>query len=328
MRRFVVSSLPVTERRKAILALTGVNILWGSTFFLIKMGLDGLAAATALPEQEIGAGFLAIRFLLAIPAVLMISPGAFRRLADAGLWKGAFWIGFTGAAGHFLQTSGLVRVSPSISAFFTSLYVPATPIAAWLLFRRAWPGSLLPSVGLALAGLWIMNPPTGPRFGVGEILTVGCGVMYGIQIVMIDRFSGRHDTGALTAAASVVIGGLLLAAACATPGGRAALAPAALARLAETPSALLPVLFLGLVASSIPLLAMNRFQKALDPTHAAVVYAVEPIYASAFSAFFFGEILTTPIFLGGALVIAANVWAGKASSVPANRVDSPLTPLS
>ncbi len=304
----------MTDRKKAILALTGVNILWGSTFFLIKIGLDGVAAATSLPTEEIGTGFLAIRFLLAIPAVLVVSPGAFARLADAALWKGAFWIGLCGAAGHLLQTLGLVSVSPSISAFFTSLYVPATPIAAWLLFRRAWPKALLPCVGLALAGLWVMNPPTDPAFGAGELLTIGCGVMYGIQIVVIDRFSTRHDAGAITAAASVVIGGILLAAALATPGGRAALSPAALAALAGSPAALLPVLFLGLVASSIPLLAMNRFQKALDPTHAAIVYATEPIYAAAFSAAFFGEILTAPILLGGALVIGANVWAGKASS--------------
>lgn len=316
----------MTDRRAAILALTGANVLWGSTFFLIKMGLGGVAAATGLPMAAIGTGFLAIRFVLAIPAVLAIAPRSAARLADPGLWKSAFWIGLAGATGHFLQTSGLLWVSPAISAFLTSLYVPATPVAAWLLFRRPLPGTLLPSVGLALAGLWIMNPPTDPRFGIGEILTAACGIAYGVQIVLIDRFSGRHDAGALTLAASVVIGALLLAAGLATSGGRTALSPGALVLLASSPSGVLPILFLSLVASSLPLLIMNRFQKALDPTHAAIVYATEPVYAAAFSALFFGETIGLPMLLGGALVISANIWAGKASA-PANRIDSPLTPL-
>lgn len=312
-------------RRKAILALMGINILWGSTFFLIKMGLAGTARAAGLPEREIWAGFLAMRFVLAIPAVLVVCPGAAGRLADAPLWRSAFWIGLAGAAGHFLQTSGLLWVTPSISSFLTSLYVPATPVAAWLLFRRPLPRSFLPPVGLALAGLWIMNPPTDPRFGIGEVLSAACGIAYGVQIVLIDRFSGRHEAGALTVAASLVIGGLLLAAALATPGGRTALSPAALARLASVPSGILPILFLSLVASSLPLLAMNRFQKALDPTHAAVVYATEPIFASLFSALFFGEAMTVPILLGGALVVAANVRAGRVSSATAAPAPSPVS---
>ncbi len=304
----------MTDRQRAILALTGVNILWGSTFFLIKWSIDAVGRAAG--EEAAAAawvGFLAIRFSLSALATALVFPGALRRLRDAGLWRNAFWIALPGAAGHFLQTAGLVSVTPAMSAFLTSLYVPATPLAAWLLFRKRLAPSLAPAIAIALAGLWIMNPPTAPSFGVGELLSAACGLAFGIQIVTIDRLAPRHDTSALTLASSLWIGGAFAAGALATPAAVRTLKPAVLLRLAADTRGALPYLSLLVAATVVSLWVMNRFQKDLDPNHAAVVYATEPIFAAACSALFYGERFTAAAIAGGALIVAANVWAGKKS---------------
>lgn len=303
---------PLSPRAAAVLAITAVNVLWGSTFLVIKWGLATMGEASGLGSAA-GAwtAFLALRFALAVPAAAAVLPGALSGLAQGALWRDAFWIALPGAAGHALQTVGLVHVNPAASAFLTSLYVPATPFFAWLLFRERMPGALLPAVAAALAGLWIMNPPTSGAFGAGDALSAACGLAFGWQIVTIDRFSARHPPAPLTLAASVWIAAAYLAAACAVPGGRQALSAETLGRLAASPAAWGPVVFLGVAATSLPLWIMNRFQHRLGPSHAAVLYAMEPVFAALLSFLFFGERFGPAALAGGALVVVANVWAGR-----------------
>ena len=311
----------MTRARQVVLLLTVMNVVWGSTFFLTKRSLEALAVAAGPPAtpEDAWAALLGLRFALAAAVAALVFRKALGDLRSPALWRDAVLLGIPSALGFALQTAGLALVSPGTSAFLTSLYVPFTPLAAWLLFRHRLPRALFPALALALAGLWILSPPSAPGFGWGGILSAACGAVFAVQIVVTDRLSSRQEAGAVTTAMFVLMAAGFLAAAWALPSGRAFLSPEALGRLAGNPSGWLPIAFNGTVASVFPFWAMNRFQKHLDPNHAAVVYATEPLFAAGFSALWFGERFGPAALAGGLLVVGANLWAGKAVAVSAPR---------
>jgi drug/metabolite transporter (DMT)-like permease len=53
---------------------------------------------------------------------------------------------------------------------------------------------------------------------------------------------------------------------------------------------------------------LNFFQPRVDPTRAALIYLVEPIFASAYAYFATGRGLTSIAMLGAALILAANLF--------------------
>ena len=295
----------------AVFLLTLVTAIWGATFFLTRWFLDGLAGASGIPASSwaVTGVFLFARFALGGALALLVFPSTLR--SSWTLWRDAAWVALATAAGFLLQTVGLASVSPATSAFLTSLYVPLTPIAAWLLFRRPLPRVLAGAMALALAGLWILTPPTSPAFGLGEALTAACGAAFAVQIVLLDRTAGRHDAGAFTAAMLVLCALAFLPLLAADP---RLLSPTVWARLPA--QAWLALLLTGTLASVLSFWIMCRFQPFLDPSHAALVYAAEPVFAAAFSALWFGERFGATALLGGGLLVAANVWAGRAALKP------------
>jgi hypothetical protein len=52
---------------------------------------------------------------------------------------------------------------------------------------------------------------------------------------------------------------------------------------------------------------MNLYQRQLDPVRAAILYAIEPIWAAAFGSVAGTDTLTTWLWIGGGLILAGNV---------------------
>ena len=287
----------MTSSRRAVLVLTAVNLLWGSTFFLTKRSLEALGTGWA--------PWLALRFLAGAAATLLVFRPRLEALRSGALWRDAFWIALPTSAGFALQSAGIPGVSPATSAFLTSLYVPFTPLAAWLLFRTRPSRSLAVGLVVAGAGLWLITAPDGVgRLGRGELLSAACGAAFAVQIVLVGRLAPRHDAGALTSAMALIQAlGFLLLALCGDG--------LPVSRALGDPWAWGPLLYMGVVVNVFAFWAMNRFQHRLDASHAAVVYALEPLFAAAFSALWAGERFGPIALLGAVLVVGANLWTGR-----------------
>lgn len=285
----------MTPAGRAVLALTAVNVLWGSTFVY---GKDAIGACGSWE------GYLGLRFAIGAAATALCFPGSLKRLSSGALWRDALLLAMPTSAGFGLQAAGLVRVTPSESAFLTSLYVPFTPLAGWLLFHARTPRAILPALALALGGMWLISPPTSPCFGAGEVLSAACGAAFALQIILTDRLAPRHDAAALALATLAILAAAFLAV-----GGLPAAPP------------LGTMLYLGGLATVIPFWAMNRFQATLPPAHAAVIYAAEPIFASVFSWAKGRETLGPVQLAGAALVVSANALAMATRSRIASSID-------
>jgi drug/metabolite transporter (DMT)-like permease len=66
-------------------------------------------------------------------------------------------------------------------------------------------------------------------------------------------------------------------------------------------------LFTGLLATALAFFVQSRAQQATSPTHTALIYAAEPVFAGLFSFLLIGEVLGPRQIAGSALILAGMV---------------------
>jgi drug/metabolite transporter (DMT)-like permease len=102
---------------RAYLLMLFVVAVWGTTFVVVK---DALADATPL-------AFNLARMVLAFLVLSLVYRRHWRQVTRGKLIAGAI-VGFFLAMGYQFQTAGLVKTTPSKSAFITGLVVVLVPL--------------------------------------------------------------------------------------------------------------------------------------------------------------------------------------------------------
>lgn len=309
-----------SRRRLALLALLLVTLVWGLSFPWTKTALT----AVRLESERAGLGgpwaeraglllFTGLRFGLALLLLGAVNRwrGAQRRSRSRGepAWRSGAILGGLLVAGMLLNSEGLRDLEPAVSAFLTSLYVLFTLLFAALL-RRRWPSpSLQLGVLLATLGAAFIDGPPQASFGLPAALTVASAALFAGQILAIDRFGPRVEalvlTEAMFAAAAAVCAGalwLLFAAGVLPP-------LAFLVALLERPDFWQPLALMVCLATLFALSAMQLFQRWLDPVRAAVLYALEPVWAALYQALLDPAGVDRWLVLGGAAVLCGNLLA-------------------
>lgn len=272
---------------QADLALLGVSALWGSTFVVVKRALDHASPLA----------FTSLRFLLAAVALGVLFRKEIRSFRTGDVLAGAL-LGIFLGVGFGLQTAGLLYTTPSRSAFLTSLYVVGVPLIAAALRLRGLNLTCLAGVLLALTGLWLLTGEDagGPAggFGRGEALTVLCALCFAAHIVGVDIYARRHNVRRI-AFWQVAVAGVL---------------SVPLAILAETPR-ITPTFALagaiavtGLGCTALAIAVQNAVQARTTPTHTAIIFSSEPVFAAVTSFIVAGERLSLVATLGAALIVA------------------------
>ncbi|MCC7014413.1 MAG: DMT family transporter [Planctomycetes bacterium] len=316
------SARATPRRSRAVLALLCVTVLWGWTFVWMKQALDTTRAVLGPEGVACGIGlFMTLRFGLA--ALAMLALPAVRADLTPGAWRGGLWIGLALLGGFLLQMFGLTGVSPAVSAFLTSLYVLFTALLNALRERKPPHAALMLGALLATFGAGFIGgpPPQVTRwfgagsssdaagFGRAEWLTIGCAFVFAVHILVTDAWTKREKPLPVTFTQFVVVaigGALTLALA----RWNTSLAPGATlwALLAER-GFWLPLLLSSSLATVLALSLMNLFQRDLDPVRAAIVYAIEPVWASLVGIALGYEHPTHWLWVGGSALLAGNLIA-------------------
>jgi drug/metabolite transporter (DMT)-like permease len=294
---------------KAIAALFAVAVIWGGTFVWMK-------DAVTVAEARLGPGhvlsglsvFLALRFGAAALIVLAISRSARTRLGAAE-WKYGAWLGGLLFGGFALQMSGLVDVSPAVSAFLTSLYVLFTAAISALSAGGRPRATLVAGALLATLGAGLVRGRPGLTFTVGEWLTIGSAIIFAIHIIATDRATRRFDPMALTFTSFVVVFGLAAITFLAVSTSDDAPSSAAIVDLVTSRAFFVPLALTTVLATVVALTFMNLFQREVDPVRAAILYAFEPIWATLFGIATAHDSLTPWFLFGGAALLAGNLIA-------------------
>jgi drug/metabolite transporter (DMT)-like permease len=275
----------VTDRRTSLLAtlvLLAMTASWGSTFFLIRDLLD------RVPTLD----FLAVRFLVATVAMLVVAPRAVARLSPQSRRHAVVLGGVYGVA-QILQTAGLAHTPASVSGFVTGMYVVLTPLLAAVLLRTRIGGLTWAAVALAAAGLAVLTLQ-GLSVGYGEAITLVAAGLYALHIVGLGAWSDPRQALGMSI---VQIGVIALICWVATlPDGVV---------LPQTGADWASVVYMALVAGAAAMLAQTWAQGHLPPTRSAIIMSMEPVFAATFAVWLGGEDPTARMLLGGLMVLAA-----------------------
>ena len=269
-----------------LLALLAMTAAWGSTFFLIKDLLVRLPVAD----------MLALRFGIGSVALVLLA-GRRLRMSRSTLRSGVL-LGLLYGVAQILQTAGLAQTSASVSGFITGLYVVATPLLAALLLRTRVSAATWAAASLATVGLGVLSLD-GFAIGYGELLTLASALVYAGHIIAMGRLSTPGEALPLSLVQMVVITVVCTAAAVWPGSGSPGL------QLPATGGDWLSVLYLAVVAGALTMVLQTWAQARVEATRAAVVMAMEPVWAAAFAVSLGDDRMTPRMVAGGIAILAA-----------------------
>ncbi|MGB9771104.1 MAG: DMT family transporter [Candidatus Kapaibacteriota bacterium] len=292
---------------KAETLLLVITVVWGATFSFTKIGLQ-----FASPLE-----FTFLRFTLALVVSLLIWGNKFHKISRKHFFAGSI-LGFFYAGGFILQTIGLKYTSVTKSAFITGLSVAFTPFVYKLIENKKisipqWIGVLI-----IMVGLWLFTNPRMDNINIGDILTLFSTFFWAFYIVYMNKFT--NDVKEFKTTMQIVIAQFLvvfLASFIGMIGFETNL------KIEFNESLVTALLYNGIIATVVLTTIHTSVQKYTSPVKAALIFSLEPVFASIFALIFFNEILKPIEYLGAILIlfgVSISEFAGIFSKRKSNEI--------
>lgn len=269
-----------------VLTLLFVTLVWGATFPAMKLMTAHLS----------GVEISALRFVV---AAICMAPFALQ--ADRAAWRDGAILGAVALVSYVTQAWGLQYISSNRSAFITTLNVLMVPLLGMLFFGTRPTLVVLAAAVLACSGIGLMSWDGGAHLWA-DLATVVCALAYALYVILLSERSARHSARAL--AATQIFWMALLGCAWMLVDNGAERMQTLLPRALE-PQVLGGLLYLGIVATAGMLFLQAVAQRHVSADKAAVIYAMEPVFAALIAWAWLSERLSLYAALGGAMVIGA-----------------------
>jgi len=296
--------METTMRRKAALGLLAVTLAWVATFIWMKQAMNAIQPEIeAYGRTPTVAALVGARFFIAFIALFVLSKEARTALKNPELWRGGAILGGILLVGFITQMIGLDSITPSTSAFLTSLYVVFTALITTRLTGQRITRTMILGVALATLGAGFIEGPPHLSWGLGEILTVICAFFFALHILFTQKITKEMNPIGVTSTSFLIVslGSLIVA----FLSGRASTFDAL--SVVGSEGVVIPLLCLGLIGSLFALLLLNLLQRYLHPVQAAIIYALEPVWATIFALGLGMTVWTEWIFLGGGALLIGNL---------------------
>ncbi|MDQ3439981.1 MAG: DMT family transporter [Planctomycetota bacterium] len=275
------SNLSSSDRTPA-LALLAATLFWGFGFTWAKMGGAAVNAAMGLADGAyVGPLFLlAWRFIVAAILWAILFREARTGWTLRSALRGALLGVFLGT-GLVLQHIGLDRTSEAVAAFLTALTIVFVPLLMTLVVRKPPTALQWGGVIVATLGVWLMTGATPSGFGVGEVLGLGAAIVFSGYIIAVNTIVPNENPARMALGQFAVTALLTLVACFFVHAGPEALAQTP--RVVSAPIVWLNLLLLVVFTTIGSFGLLNFFQPRVDPTRAALIYLVEPIFAAGYA---------------------------------------------
>jgi len=282
----VLQSRPAAWKADAALAITA--FVWGTTFVVVKSAVRDVSTMY----------FLAIRFSVGTLCMALFFMGALRRATLLQIWRGLrggliagifLWMGYS------FQTNGLRYTTAGNSGFLTGLYIPLVPLISAIIYRQRPRATELGGIAVATAGMAVLTLPSIEKtltMNRGDVLTIGCAVSYAFHLMIVGYFSQREHFE------SVALG-QLIAVACLAWASLIVEPPVA----HWNPSLVMAIIGTGIFATAFTFALQTWGQQYTTSTRAALIFALEPVFALLTTIAVGGEMLTRYSVIGGCLIL-------------------------
>src|SRR5262245_4503924 len=290
---------------KSDAALITLALTWGTSHVITKDILTG-------PTPHSPAFYMSARFGIAALCFGLLFANHLRRSSRKEIMKGA-WLGLFSFAGIGFYTSGMVFTQASKAGFISGLFLVFTPLLGYLLFRSRPTRDHLSGLAIAVGGFALLSyPQTGEPFNWGDILILFAAMAWAAQIAATSAFASESDVKTLAAAQVMVVAALSLsvyfilswiAGSASDPKSL----PALLAMEAGSNPInwrfAIQVTYMAVMVTFVTALLQTWAQRKVSSTHAAILYALDPVTAAIFGYLVLSETLGWRRGIGAAFII-------------------------
>ncbi|PLX71476.1 MAG: hypothetical protein C0602_01325 [Denitrovibrio sp.] len=283
-----------------------IALIWGSTFIVVKQGVETFEPIT----------FLFCRFFIAALLMLLISIPFFKKISRRLIRDGII-LGLYLFLTFLFQTLALELSSATEVGVLTGVYVLFVPVLSAIFFKKT--PHLFSVIGVLISASGMLMVTYAPGMGItyGQFLAVLNAFFIGLYILQVDVYSRKHNVVVLTMVQLVTT---------AFMSGLYALffESQSIAEVAR-PEILYPIIYLAVFATVVCFFVQTAMQKYTTPTKAAIMFTIEPLSSAFFSYFLGGEVLGTRQYSGAALIILAILVAEVGTAVKHSK--KPAQPL-
>jgi drug/metabolite transporter (DMT)-like permease len=235
------------------------------------------------------------RFLIAaLPLffyLLWIKKNPFKNI-KLGLILG-FFLGLT----FICIAEGVHYTSAANAGFISGVFIIFVPIFSYWFFRKQPRLYYLLVLGLSLLGLYFLTGQL-QHLNIGDLFILASAIFTAIHLVLVSHYAKQDiDARVLCFQQFLVVFVLSLL-----------FSLSMNKNLLVSTTQIVPLLFLGLIATlSVFFVQMISLRYASEMT-AALILAIQPVFAAVFAVFWGGEIITLLQAVGGALLVLAVVF--------------------
>ncbi|TXH60711.1 MAG: DMT family transporter [Thiothrix sp.] len=280
----------MTQFTSAHFILVLISAIWGSGFVAQRLGLENLGPFS----------FNAGRFVLATLALLPLwwwmrrkSPPATTQNPKL-FWLGSLLAGSVMFMGFSFQQVGLQYTTAGNAGFITSMYIVIVPLLGLLVGQTT---RLLTWIGIMLAVIGLYALSVGPHFHINR--------GDGLEFIGAFFWAGHVITlGWLSRRITDVVGVSVIQFAIAAIWSILAASLFEQASWSAYEAALGPLLYSGVIASSLCFTLQIIAQRTVDASVAALILSGESVFALLVGWLFLNETVTLKQLLGCSLMLA------------------------
>ena len=274
------------QQTKANFALLMVAMVWGASFVISKDTLNHLQTFN----------FLAIRFILSGVLCSILFYKNMKTLTKQTFFHGVI-IGTVLFMAFALWAYGLNFTTASKSGFIIGFAVVIVPVLSAIMLKKKPSRAAVLGVIIAMVGLAMLSLDGHTALQKGDLYTLAAAFMFALHIITIDQFTLTADSFALAIVQISVVGVFSLI----------------LTLIWETPVIPIDVQVwtnLGLLiilSTAFAYIVLNHMQKFTSPTHTALIFTTEPVFAGLFAFLLIGETLPLQGIIGCILILSGMV---------------------
>jgi len=277
------------KRYKAELLLFLTATIWAGTFPIVKVSM-----ITIPPFYFIG-----IRFLIgAVLFTLIFFPKL--KLNNMAMVKAGIILGFFQMLGFGTQTVGMIYTTASNSALITGITILIVPFAQYAITKKKVKPENWVGVIVVTAGLFLLTQPHLSGVNIGDIITIICAIAWAFYIIYVDVFTNKYDIMSLIFIQLWVV----------------VIVSFGLGFIFEdfsginfTSDAVLSFLYMGVLATFVTTILLNKFQKDTTPIRASIIYTWEQPAAVMLSIVFINEAFNPLQIIGGSVMVLGILYS-------------------
>ncbi len=219
----------------------------------------------------------------------------FQKKQKRGLLRGGLLCGIALTVAMNLQQSGVGDSGAGKAGFITALYVVLVPVFSIFLNKKV-PARVWVSVGLAVAGLYLICIKEGFVIAASDAYLLCCAFAFTVQMLLVDHYATYVDGVKLSYVQFTVVAIL---------SGILMLLFEDIPPVEVLKAAAVPILYTGVLSSGVAYTLQIISQKDANPTVVSLLLCMESVFATLAGAFLLKERLLPREYIGCIVMFAA-----------------------